>query len=103
MTVTEYLLAGFASLLTLTSVITGLVFIYTYGRSHQSLSFYLAIQYFGIAFSAVTLAMTRWTYGMPCIPSSMEWIRLTGVVLCGILVTFSSVQILRLLRRAESQ
>lgn len=102
MTVIEYFLAGFASLLTLTSVATGLVFIYAYGRTGTSLSFYLALWNFGIACSAATLAMTRWNYGMPCTPPTMLWIRLTGVVLCGILVTFSSIQILRLLRRAEN-
>lgn len=101
MSVTEFLLAGFATLLTLTSMVSGLVFVYTYGRTGMPLSLYLALSNFGMAFSAATLAMTRWSYGVPCIPPTMVWIRLTGVILCGILATFSSVQILRLLRQAE--
>lgn len=99
MTVTEYLLAGFASLLTLTTVVTGFVFVYAYGRTGTSLSLYLALGNFGMACGAATLALTRWSYGIPCIPSNMVWVRLTGVILCGILTTLSSIQIARLLRR----
>lgn len=102
MTVIEYILAGFATLLTLTSVATGFVFIYTYGRTGTALSLYLALSNFGMACSAATLAMTRWNYGMPCQPPTMIWIRLVGVALCGVLVTYSSVQIVRLLRRTET-
>lgn len=103
MTVTEIVLAGFASLLTLTTVVTGFVFIYTYGRTGTPLSLYLALGNFGMACSAATLALTRWSYGIPCVPPTMVRLRLTGVVLCGILVTFSSVQILRLLRHSDKK
>lgn len=101
MTVTEYLLALFATLQTVTAAIIGCVFFYTYGRTSQRLSLYLALDRIGLTVMGLTLMLIRWEYGLPCLPESIARMRLVGVAIGAVLVTFTSVQILRLLRPAS--
>lgn len=101
MSMTEYLLAVFATLQTLTAAVIGCVFFYTYGRSDQKLSLYLALDRMGLAVMGLTLMLIRWEYGLPCLPQSIARMRLTGVVIGAVLVSFTSVQIFRLLRLAR--
>jgi hypothetical protein len=102
MTLIEYLLAGFATLLTVTSMVMAIIFVYFYGRTQTPLALYLALWNLGFAFSAVTQSITRWEHGFPCIPPTSIRIRLAGVVICGLLVTFSSYKTLRLLRPSKA-
>jgi hypothetical protein len=92
------LLAIFATLLTAESVVMGLVFVYIYGKTAERLSLSLAFGYFGVACLAATSAIMRYEHGIPCLPQSVIVMRLTGVIVCDVLVTYSFVTILALFK-----
>lgn len=98
MSMTEYFLAAFATLLTVTTLIVSGLFFFTYGRTHTKLSLYLAINSLGMAFSAATLMLMRWEFGLPCVSPAIMKIRLASGLICGVLATFSSVGLVRMLR-----
>lgn len=102
MSMTEYSLATFATLLTLTTLVVSGLFFYTYGRTRTKLSLYLAFNSLGMSFSAATIMLMRWEFGLPCMSPAMMKIRLVSVVICGVLATFSSVGLIRLLRWSRS-
>lgn len=102
MSLSEVVLTIASAVLLVVSLTIAGTFFYVWLRVRVRLALYLGLFSFGIAANALTLFITRWNEGFPCMPEWIVRIRLAGVIACTVLVLIAGTGIIKTLKPAQA-